>query len=221
MKSLITLLALLGLVSCSASKSAKDAESASAGIELADAEEFTESALAPVETSDIIGENIDPMATAPADVAMADPMLDPMAQEGAPVIDAIGGVQSYTVQKNETLMLISFKIYGDYGRWREIAQMNSDKLSGGTQVSEGMVLSYNAPATEFVWNPSGNPYLIKHGDTLGTISQDVYNTVQKWRAIWDNNKPLIKDPNKIYAGFTIYTPLLDDGRDVATDPMMQ
>lgn len=214
MKSIITLLALLGLISCSASKSTKDADSMSSGIELADAEEFTESALAPLE-GDIIGENIDPMLT--TQTAEVDPML--MGDGLEPTIQPIGGVQTYTVAKNETLMLIAFKIYGDYERWRDIAQMNADKLNGGTQVTEGMTLSYNAPATEFVWNPVGNPYLIKSGDTLGTISQDVYATVQKWRLIWDNNKPLIKDPNKIFAGFTIYTPLLDEGRDVATDVM--
>ena len=31
-----------------------------------------------------------------------------------------------------------------------------------------------------------------------------------------NNKPLIKNPNKIYAGFTIYTPIIE-GREVATE----
>jgi nucleoid-associated protein YgaU len=67
-----------------------------------------------------------------------------------------------------------------------------------------MVLKYDAPAQEFVWNPEGNPYLIKNGDTLGGISGQVYNNRNKWRSIWDNNKPLIKNPNKIFAGFTIY-----------------
>lgn len=214
MKSILTLLALLGLISCSASKSTKDADSMSSGIELADAEEFTESALAPM-NGDIIGENIDPLATTtPAEV---DPML--MGAGAGPAIEPIGGVQTYTVSKNETLMLIAFKIYGDYERWREIAQMNADKLNGGTQLTEGMTLTYNAPAAEFIWNPAGNPYLIKSGDTLGTISQDVYATTQRWKNIWDNNRPLIKDPNKIFAGFTIYTPILDEGRDVATDIM--
>lgn len=77
-----------------------------------------------------------------------------------------------------------------------------------------MKLSYEAPAEEFVWNPQGNPYLIRTGDTLGGISKQVYATVKKWKLLWDNNRPLIKDPNKIYAGFTLY--YLENGREVAT-----
>ena len=224
MKFLITFLALTGLVSCSASKSTDDADSAIAGIELADTEEFSESALAPIDPEDMIADNIESFDAvdeeeAPNRFGSADGMYDEMADTAgsAPMINEVGETKTYTVQKNETLMLVAFKIYGDYGRWREIAQMNSEVLNGGTSLTEGMSLQYVAPATEFVWNPEGNPYLIKTGDTLGTISQDVYETPTYWRNIWDNNRPLIKDPNRIFAGFTIYTPILDEGRDVATD----
>ncbi len=118
-----------------------------------------------------------------------------------------GGIGQYTVKKGDTLMLIAFNLYGDYARWREIANMNN--LPSG-DVSEGMTLNYTAPETEFVWNPQGQPHLIKRGETLGSISQDKYNTTSKWRLIYDNNQPLIKDPNLIFAGFTLYyIPLRD------------
>ena len=80
-------------------------------------------------------------------------------------------------------------------------------------LKEGMMLNYMAPAEEFVWNPQGNPYLIKTGDTLSLISKEVYATTNKWKLLWENNRPLIKNPNKIYAGFTIY--YLENGREVA------
>ncbi len=51
---------------------------------------------------------------------------------------------------------------------------------------------------------NGERYLIKRGDTLGTISGDVYGTRAKWKKLWENNRQLIKDPNKIYAGFSLY-----------------
>jgi nucleoid-associated protein YgaU len=126
-----------------------------------------------------------------------------------------GSEKTYTVQKNETLMLIAFKLYGDYERWKEIANYNQGTLNGSTSLKEGMTLKYNAPAEEFVWNPSGLPYLIRTGDTLGKISGNVYNDQKKWKLIWNNNKPLIKDPNKIFAGFTIY--YLENGREVAAE----
>lgn len=129
---------------------------------------------------------------------------------------AADGSGTYTVQNGETLMIVAFKIYGDYSKWRDLARMNSGKLGSRYTVSAGTVLSYNPPAQPFQWSPTGNPYLIKTGDTLGTISTDTYGTTKHWRAIWKNNTPLIKDPNKIFAGFTIYTPILDS-RGVANE----
>ena len=125
----------------------------------------------------------------------------------APASVGGGGSGQYTVKKGETLMLVAFNIYGDYARWREIANMNN--ISSGS-ISEGMVLNYTEPATKFVWNPKGLPHLIKSGETLGSISQDKYNTRSKWRLLYDNNRPMIKDPNLIFAGFTLYyIPLRD------------
>lgn len=127
------------------------------------------------------------------------------------------GDAEYLVQSNETLMMIAFKLYGDYGRWKEIASLNQDKLGGGTSISNGMKLRYNSAGAGFNWNPEGKQHLIQSGDTLSLISKSYYGTLNKWRMIWENNKPLIKDPNKIFIGFTIFVP--EKGmREVASDP---
>ena len=115
-----------------------------------------------------------------------------------------GAIKIYRVQKGETLMQIAFKLYGDISRWKELKKLNGDKLPKNTALSSNLKLKYAEPETAFVWNPEGNPYLIKNGETLGLISSHVYNTPKKWRAIYENNKPLIKNPNVIYAGFTLY-----------------
>ncbi|MBP9674463.1 MAG: LysM peptidoglycan-binding domain-containing protein [Bacteriovoracaceae bacterium] len=114
------------------------------------------------------------------------------------------GVAYYTVQKNETLMMVAFKIYGDYTKWREISALNTNQLPDGHSLREGMQLAYHTAGSGFSWSPQGNPYLIKWHDTLGTISHDVYQTKKRWRDLWNNNRPLIRDPNKIYAGFTLF-----------------
>ncbi len=115
-----------------------------------------------------------------------------------------GDVKIYKVKKGETLMQIAFKIYGDISKWKELKKLNEEKVSMNALLNPGMSIKYNAPASEFVWNPEGNPYLIKNGETLGTISNTVYQTPKKWNEIWKNNKPLIKNPNLIYSGFTLY-----------------
>ena len=127
----------------------------------------------------------------------------------------------YTVGKNETLMLISFKLSGDYNRWREIKRLNEGLLGGSSQLREGMVLKYQRPNEEFVYSASGNPYVIQRGDTLGTISTSTYGASRYWKNIWDNNRQLIQDPNLIFAGFTIYTPEIEgvSSRGVAFDDL--
>lgn len=113
-------------------------------------------------------------------------------------------IKFYKVKKGETLMQIAFKIYGDMARWQDLKNLNQEKVSRNATLATGMSLKYQAPETEFVWNPIGVPYLINRGETLGIISNNVYQTPKKWKSIWENNKPLIKNPNVIFAGFTVY-----------------
>ncbi|MGZ3789260.1 MAG: LysM peptidoglycan-binding domain-containing protein [Bacteriovorax sp.] len=113
---------------------------------------------------------------------------------------ALGAEEKYQVQKGDTLMLVAFKLYGDYRKWRDLKEWNKDTKKMGP----GAQLKYYVPEKAFGWQPSGLPYLIKTGDSLGSISMDKYRTPKKWRKIYENNRPLIRNPNLIFAGFTIY-----------------
>ena len=115
-----------------------------------------------------------------------------------------GKMMTYKLQKGETLMQVAFKIYGDISRWKDLKAMNAPALSKHPVLYANMELKYAEPEKQFVWNPEGTPYMIKTGETLGTISNTVYQTPKKWKSIWENNKPLIKNPNIIYAGFTVF-----------------
>ena len=108
---------------------------------------------------------------------------------------------SYTVEPGDTLMLVAFKIYGDYLKWREIKRANPQISS--TELIPGTTLNFVKSGT-FVWKRNGNPHLIKWGETLGSISGMVYGKKHRWPEIFDNNRPMIKDPNLIFAGFTLY-----------------
>ena len=52
------------------------------------------------------------------------------------------------------------------------------------------------------------------GETLGTISNKHYGVTKRWKDLYENNRPMIKDPNLIFAGFTLY--YVPD-RDLASD----
>lgn len=196
---LITLtLLMLSLVACSGGNSASQDDT---GIELADAVEFNDT-----ETTDVVADSSSAV------------QVENQFEDSSPMPELSTDQRSYTVKKNETLMMIAFNVYGDYRRWKDIANLNQDVLAGSQVITEGMQLKYMAPTQEFVFSPSGNPYLIQSGDTLGKISDTTYGTTKHWKDIWNNNKPLIRNPNEIFAGFTIYTPVIE-GRDVAFDSL--
>ncbi len=213
MKTMLMLLLALGLVACSGSKKSKEVMEEEAGIELADNEEFQEDVGLEGETAMDAGmEMVD--GAGEQVVESAEQVIE---TENVSMTDtqgsSSGSYSSYTVQRNETLMMISFKLYGSYDRWKDLLRDNQGVLNGSTVISPGMQLQYMT-GQEISWQPNGSPYLIQSGDTLGKISSKTYKTPRYWRNIWDNNKTLIKNPNRIFAGFTIYTPQL---RDVATE----
>lgn len=91
-------------------------------------------------------------------------------------------------------MLMAFKIYGDYEKWRSIAKLNADLLDENYRLEVGMMIKYKRPKDPFKWDPKGSPYLIKRGDTLQKVSYFAYQTYRRWVKIWKNNVPLIKAP---------------------------
>jgi nucleoid-associated protein YgaU len=138
----------------------------------------------------------------------------PVASNNPPPVQIsnTGGMGSYVVERGDTLMLIAFKLYGDYERWRDI--LNANPGLSARSISAGSTIRYNMPSERFEWNPTGNPHLIQNGETLGTISSDKYGTSSRWRDIYNNNRPMIKNPNLIFAGFTLY--YIPGNRDVAS-----
>ncbi len=53
-----------------------------------------------------------------------------------------------------------------------------------------------------------NFYTVKSGDTLGTIAQEQYGNASKYTAIFEANKPMLKDPDHIYPGQALRIPAL-------------
>jgi len=123
--------------------------------------------------------------------------------------DTINTIQSYSVKKGDTLMLVAFKLYGNYERWREIAQMNQEVLKGSTFLESDTNLKYNYSNTELI-KTDGLPYLVKNEDTLGLISKKVYGVHRWWDVVWYNNREHIKNPNHIYAGFVLFYPVKEN-----------
>jgi len=195
---LFLIFTLLTVTACSNNKKSAEGAGGEESIEQ-DADFIVDS-----EDEDLMMEDGEEMMEENEEVAM-------MEDSGStPVSIDSGSNGQYTVKKGDTLMWIAFKIYGDYSKWKDLSNANG----GISTISTGQVLSYNEPAERFVWQPNGLPHTVVNGETLGTISNDKYGTASRWKSIYDNNQPMIKDPNLIFAGFTLY--YVPD-RDIASE----
>lgn len=159
----------------------------------------------PMKTQEqVIDTPITPLAIAPVESEKA---LEEVAMEYGDQF------QEYQVQSGDTLMMIGFKLFGDYRTWKQLKEWN--KLSS-MELRKGMMLKYRPMLNEsFSWRPNGEPHLVKKGEYLGSISFDKYGTSRRWKEIFENNQPLLRDPNLIFAGFTIY--YVPDKRSVASE----
>lgn len=54
--------------------------------------------------------------------------------------------------------------------------------------------------------PESRMYTVKSGDTLSKISKEVYGDPNQYNKIFEANKPLLSDPNKIYPGQVLRIP---------------
>ncbi|WP_095092878.1 peptidoglycan-binding protein LysM [Pseudomonas sp. Irchel 3A5] len=74
-------------------------------------------------------------------------------------------------------------------------------ISGVEKVDDQMTVAAGAApvtAAKFV--------TVEKGDTLSAISKRVYNDPNKYQKIFDANKPMLKDVNKIYPGQVLRIP---------------
>jgi nucleoid-associated protein YgaU len=53
---------------------------------------------------------------------------------------------------------------------------------------------------------SARSYTVKKGDTLQKISQKFYGTTKKWRQIYEANRKVLKDPDKLTVGTKLTIP---------------
>jgi nucleoid-associated protein YgaU len=57
--------------------------------------------------------------------------------------------------------------------------------------------------------PEATMYTVKSGDSLSKISKAQYGDAMKYMKIFEANKPMLKDPDKIYPGQVLRIPPLD------------
>ena len=115
-----------------------------------------------------------------------------------------GQMDTYSVKAGDTLMKVAFSLYGDVDRWKDLQDWNTEALKKGNSLRKGMKLRYEVPAEAFQQTQLEHSYEIKKGDTLALIADEVYGRKMKYKKLQKYNAQLIKNPNRIFAGFTIF-----------------
>ena len=54
--------------------------------------------------------------------------------------------------------------------------------------------------------PESTMYTVKSGDSLSKISKDFYGSTGDYMKIFEANKPMLSDPDKIYPGQVLRIP---------------
>ena len=57
--------------------------------------------------------------------------------------------------------------------------------------------------------PESRTHTVQKGDTLSKIAKEAYGDASKYPAIFEANKPMLKDPDKIYPGQLLRIPPLE------------
>tara|TARA_Y100000031_G_C7940700_1_gene256926 strand:- start:35 stop:523 length:489 start_codon:yes stop_codon:yes gene_type:complete len=52
-------------------------------------------------------------------------------------------------------------------------------------------------------------YTVQKNDTLQKISYKFYGTTRQWKTLYNENKDVLKSPDKVYPGITLEIPVLD------------
>lgn len=106
--------------------------------------------------------------------------------------------ENYEVKKGDSLWKIALAKLGDGNQWTEIAQINN--LKNANMLLVGQSLKMPPVKAEI------SEYIVKKGDSLWSISVQVYGDGYQWSNVYRANANFIKDPNKIEIGMKLALP---------------
>lgn len=107
-------------------------------------------------------------------------------------------IENLNIQIEGDMATISGKAIDQSTREKIILVVGN--VEGIAQVDDNMEVENKEPEAVF--------HTVETGDTLGKIAQQHYGSASKYPEIFEANKPMLKDPNKIYPGQVLRIPVL-------------
>ncbi len=109
------------------------------------------------------------------------------------------GIQGFWVSFSDGVATIRGTAQSQAGR--EKAVLAAGNVLGVSQVDDQMTVADPEPEARF--------YTVQRGDTLGKIAKDHYGKVSKYPVIFEANRTMLSDPDKIYPGQVLRIPHQD------------
>jgi len=125
-----------------------------------------------------------------------DPTLDQLKKE---LDDFHLKVDNLSLEYEDGVVTIGGKVKSQSVRERSILAMGN--VNGVAQVVDH--LQVEEPEKESVF------YTVQRGDSLSKIAKKHYGNAMQYPVIFEANKPMLKDPNKIYPGQVLRIPDLE------------
>ncbi|MFP3889970.1 peptidoglycan-binding protein LysM [uncultured Ralstonia sp.] len=143
-----------------------------------------------------------------AAAAPADTSADAGAADAEAANQAKGqAIEQYIAQQGLSATALSVQVDGDAAKVFGVApdQPTREKIilccgnvEGIQSVDDQM--SVNTESEESQW------HTVERGDTLSAIAKKFYDDANKYPVIFEANKPMLSDPNKIYPGQKLRIP---------------
>lgn len=86
----------------------------------------------------------------------------------------------------------------DTQKTRERVRLIVGNVQGVARVDDRMTVEKAEPESKM--------YTVKSGDSLSKIAKEMYGDASKYPVIFEANKPMLKDPDKIYPGQVLRIP---------------
>lgn len=121
------------------------------------------------------------------------------------VVPEEGTLMPYFVRSGDTLSVIAGRVYGNSGKWRDLASVNN--LEDPNKIYVGDVIYYrlDGGSRQFAQQYEGAARAsveVAQGDSLYSISARVYGSGANWKTLWRDN-PQINNPDHLRVGMTV------------------
>lgn len=108
----------------------------------------------------------------------------------------------YVVKRGDTLWDIASGTMGNPLLWSRLYEANRSVISRPSLIYPGQTLVIPSVTSR----SSQGKRTVRRGDTLWDIAQSVYGNPLRWKDLYEANRSIISNPNRIYPGQTLVLP---------------